>query len=112
MKCLRCKQKQLTSSSILHNRMTCFDGLLKCLHPIYVHVLMIDSLLQVNIGCTCIVCGEDYENSKPGETWVMCAAWPTRSAHQKRETPVCVTGVVRGRPDCSIVDQWTVSMSY
>ena len=74
MKCLRCKQKQLKSSSILHNRLTCFDGLLKCLHPIYVHVLMIDSLLQVNIGCTCIVCGEDYENSKPGETWVMCAA--------------------------------------
>ena len=79
MKCLRCKQKQLKCSSILHNRLTCFDGLLKCLHPIYVHVLMIDSLLQVNIGCTCIVCGcivcgEDYENSKPGETWVMCAA--------------------------------------
>ena len=69
MKCLLCKQKQLKSSSILHNRLTCFDGLLKCLHPIYVHVLMIDSLLQVNI-----VFGEDYENSKPGETWVMCAA--------------------------------------
>ena len=35
---------------------------------------MMDSLLQVNIGCTCIVCSEDYENSKPGETWVMCGA--------------------------------------
>ena len=27
-----------------------------------------DSLLQVNIGCTCIVCGEDYETPN------LCAA--------------------------------------
>ena len=38
---------------------------------------MMDSLLHVNIRGMRIVCGEDYENSKPGETCVMCAACKT-----------------------------------